>query len=149
MPASFNQRFGKWTLYRQLWKMKWMLALNLFPIVFDLQFLVGVFEEKARLLQWLVFFVSSTRSVHFFCSFVQLLGREENPDFLGSEKQESVSSKLALNHKFFMLPKVEGRPKGPSFAVFFGTMRHFSENFWIPSKDTPLNFWSFRFVKNV
>ena len=29
-------------------------------------FLVGVFEENAQLLQWLVFFVSSTRSVHFF-----------------------------------------------------------------------------------
>ena len=28
---------------------------------------VGVFEEKARLLQWLVFFVSSTRSVQFLC----------------------------------------------------------------------------------
>ena len=31
-------------------------------------FLVGVFEEKARLLPWLVFFVSSTRSVHFLCT---------------------------------------------------------------------------------
>ena len=29
--------------------------------------LVGVSEEKARLLQWLNFFVSSTRSVHFLC----------------------------------------------------------------------------------
>ena len=28
--------------------------------------LVGIIEENARLLQWLVFFVSSTRSVHFF-----------------------------------------------------------------------------------
>ena len=90
-------------------------------------FLVGVFEEKARLLEWLVFFVSSTLSVHFFCSFVQLLGREVNPDFLGSEKQESVG--WSLNHKFFMLPKVLGRPKGPPFAVFFGTMRHFPKIF--------------------
>ena len=38
---------------------------------FGLRFLVGVFEENARLSQWLVFFVSSTQSVHFFCSFVQ------------------------------------------------------------------------------
>ena len=36
-------------------------------------FLVGVFEETAQLLQWQFFFVSSSRSVHFFCSFVQLL----------------------------------------------------------------------------
>ena len=35
-------------------------------------FLNGVFEEKARLLQWVVFFVSSTRSVHFcaLCTFI-------------------------------------------------------------------------------
>ena len=46
----------------------------------------------------------------FFCSFVQLLGREVNPDFLGSEKQESVGSSLALNHKFFMLSKKRGDP---------------------------------------
>ena len=32
-------------------------------------FLVGAFEENARLLQWLVFFVSSTRSVYFFVHF--------------------------------------------------------------------------------
>ena len=82
-------------------------------------FLVGVFEEKARLLQWRSGFSSVQRDQStFFCSFVQLLGREDKPDFLGSEKQESVGSSLALNHKFSMLPKVEGRPKGPPFAVF-------------------------------
>ena len=91
--------------------------------------IVGVFEKKARLLQWLVFFVSSTRSVHFFCSFVQLLGREVNPDFLGSEKQESVGSSLALNHKLFMLPKVEGRPKGSPIAFFSALFDIFFENF--------------------
>ena len=83
-----------------------------------LMFLVGVFEEEARLLQWLVSFVSSTRWIHLFCSFVQLLGREVNPDFLGSEKQESVGSSLALNHKSFMLPKVEGRPEGRPSRFF-------------------------------
>ena len=29
-----------------------------------------------------------------------------------------MGSILALNHKFFMLPKVEARPKGPSFGFF-------------------------------
>ena len=44
-----------------------------------------------------------------------------------------MSSILALNHKFFMLPKVDARPKGFSFRffclVFFGTMQFFFENF--------------------
>ena len=31
-------------------------------------FLAGVFEENARLLQWLLFIVSSMRSVHFLCT---------------------------------------------------------------------------------
>ena len=36
-------------------------------------FLVGVFEENARLLQWLVFFVSSTRSVNFFVHLFNII----------------------------------------------------------------------------
>ena len=36
------------------------------PVVTVTEFLVGVFEEKARLLV-AIFFVSSTRSVHFLC----------------------------------------------------------------------------------
>ena len=48
-----------------------------------------------------------------------------------------------------MLPKVEGRPKGPPFAVFFDTMRHFSDNFWILSKVTPLNFLKFSVCKKT
>ena len=35
--------------------------------------LVGVFEENTRLLQWLVFFVSSTRSVHFFVHLFNII----------------------------------------------------------------------------
>ena len=46
-------------------------------------------------------------------------------------------SSLALNHKFFMLRKVEGGPKGPPFGFFFGTMR----------KGTPLNFSKFSICK--
>ena len=41
-------------------------------------FLVDVFEEKAQLLQWLVFF-RSTRSVHFFVHLCNFLA-EVNPD---------------------------------------------------------------------
>ena len=88
----------------------------------DRRCLVGVFEEKARLLQWLVF-------CHFNAigSFVQLLGWLI---FWGLRKQERVGSSLALNHKFFMLPKVEEKPKGLPFNLrdFSGTMRLFSEN---------------------
>ena len=110
-------------------------------------FLVDVFEEKARLLQWL-FFVSSTRSVHFFCSFVQLLGREVNPDFLGSEKQESMGSSLALNHKvFFMLSKVEGRPKCLPFSFFFQHYAIFFRKFLNSIKGYPLNFLKFSVCK--
>ena len=86
------------------------------------------FRRKSRTLTVTsFFFVSSTRSVHFFSSFVQFFGQEVNPDFLGSEKQESVGSSLALNHKIFMLPKVKGRPKGPPFAVISALCDPFSE----------------------
>ena len=50
-----------------------------------LSFLVGVFEENARLLQWLVFFRQFNAIGPLFCSFVQLLGRLI---FLVPEKQE-------------------------------------------------------------
>ena len=40
-----------------------------------------------------------------------------------------------------MLPKVQVRPKGPPFGVFFGTMRLFFENFRILSKGTRLHFF--------
>ena len=102
---------------------------------------LALIEEKARFFQWLVFFVSSTRSVHFFCSFVQLLGREVNPDLLGFEKQKNVGSSLALNQKLFMLPKVEGRPKGPPFAFCIGTMRHFFRKFLNSIKGYPFEFF--------
>ena len=84
-----------------------------------------------------------------FCSFVQLLDREVNPGYLGSEKQERVRSSLALNHKFFLLPKVEWRKKGSPLCGFFGTMRHFLENIWILSKGAPLNFSKFLVCKKT
>ena len=37
--------------------------------------LVGVFEEKARLLHWLVFFVSLTQSVRFFVHLFNFLAK--------------------------------------------------------------------------
>ena len=45
---------------------------------------------------------------------------------------ESVGSILALNHKFFILPKVQVRPKGPPFG-FFSALCDFFENFRILS----------------
>ena len=46
-------------------------------------------------------------------------------NFPGSEKQEGSNQALTA---FFLLPKVEGRPKGPPFS-FFATVRLFLENF--------------------
>ena len=57
-----------------------------------------------------------------FCSFVQLLGREVNPDSLGSEEQESVGSRLALNRNF-NASKIRGETIGSPFAFFF---RHYA-----------------------
>ena len=56
-----------------------------------------------------------------------LLGLEVNSDFLKTrpEKYANMGSSLALNHKFFMLTKVERRPKGPQLMFFFGTMQLF------------------------
>ena len=82
-----------------------------------------------------------------FCSFVQLLGREVNPDFLGSEKQESVGSSLALNHKFFMLPKVERRPKSAPFAVFSALGDIFPEIFEFYQRVPPWIFEVFGLLK--
>ena len=55
-----------------------------------------------------------------------------------------MGSILALNHKFFMLPKVDARSKvffRLIFFVFFGTMQLFFENFRILSKGNPLHFF--------
>ena len=74
--------------------------------------LVGVFEKKHDS-YWLVFFRQFNAIGPFFLFICSTFW----PTNFLSEKQGSVGSSLALNHKFFMPPKVEGRPKGP-FAVF-------------------------------
>ena len=122
--SSFFRRFSRWHCSKLIWL-----------------FLVGVFEEKERLLQWLVF-------CHFnaigalFCSFVQLFGQFSGVWEAGERGLESRTKP----QNFFMLPKVEGRPKGPSF----GSFRHYA-TFWKLFEffqRVPLEFfWSFRFVK--
>ena len=53
------------------------------------------FRKKARLLQWLVFF----RQFNAIGPLFLLICSTSWPtNFLGSEKQESVGSSLALNH---------------------------------------------------
>ena len=79
-------------------------------------FLVGVFEENARLLQWLGFFRQFNGIGPLVCPFVKLLHQ------LIFRLQDAGSS-LALNHKFFNVFKSN------PFVLFFGTMRLFSENF--------------------
>ena len=79
--------------------------------------LVCLFEEKARPLQWLVFVVSSTRSVHFFVvSFVQLLGREFNTDLSSDIAFQSSdvtfsSSNVAYSKFEYNVFKVRHRPE--------------------------------------
>ena len=113
-PVYCIRVFGQFFL-----KYCWLVGKNVKP------FLVNVSEEKARLLQWLVFVRQFNAIGPLFCSFVQLLGREVNPDFLGSEKQESVSLSLALNHNFYA-SKSREYTKGSPLAVFF---RHYATIF--------------------
>ena len=104
-------------------------------------FLVGVFEEKAQLLQWLVFFRRFNAIGPLFVHLFNFLAERLTRIFWGSEKQERVGSNLALNHKFFMLPKVEGRPKGPPFADFFRHYATFFRKFLNSIKGYPLGFF--------
>ena len=64
-----------------------------------------------------------------------------NFDKISSTKPESVGSILALNHKFFMLPKVQVRPKGAPLSFFRHYVTFFFENYRILSKGTPLHFF--------
>ena len=55
-----------------------------------------------------------------------------------------MGSILALNHKFFMLPKVDARPKvffRLVFVFFSALCDLFFENFRILSKGNPLHFF--------
>ena len=62
-----NQNLGFWR-FLNLRTTSLIIKLLSGPVKNDwMAFLVGVFEENARLLQWLDFFVSSTRSVSFLC----------------------------------------------------------------------------------
>ena len=105
-------------------------------------FLVGVFEEKARLLQWLVFFSSvqrdrSTFFVHLFNFLTERLTRI----FWGLRSRRAWV-------RIFYASKSRGETKGsPLCGFLFGTMRHFSEKFWILSEGIPLNFLKFSVCK--
>ena len=81
--------------------------------------------------------------VHFL-QFVHLFYCSSSTKFL---KPESGDSILALNHKFFMLPKVQQvRPKGPPLG-FFRHSATFLENFRKSSKGTPCIFLKFSVCK--
>ena len=83
--------------------------------------LVGVFEENARLLQWLVFFSSVQRDRSTFCSFVQHHQLE-----LRTSKTYSKRQKLVQNKKIDVqnLENI-GSPLVFFTRIFFGTMRLF------------------------
>ena len=86
--------------------------------------LVGVFEENARLLQWLVFFSSVQRDRSTFCSFVQHHQLE-----LRTSKTYSKRQKLVQNKKIDVqnLENI-GSPLVFFTRIFFGTMRLFLDS---------------------
>ena len=67
-------------------------------------------------------------------------------NFLVSEKQESVGSILAQNHKFFMLPKYSGDQR-VQFLQFFWHYATFFRKVWNFIKGYPLNFLEFSVCK--
>ena len=112
-------------------------------IAVPLFFLVGAFslKEKARLLQWVVFFLFqptiSLWMVHFL-QFVHLFCCSSSTKFL---KPESGGSILALNHNILYFQTYSRWDQRVPPLGFFGTMRLFFENFRILSKGNPLHFF--------
>ena len=98
--------------------------LDSVSVKFLAMFLVGVFEENAQLLQWLVFF----RQFNAFCSlFLFICSTSWPTNFLVFQKHKSVVSILALNHKFLMLQKYSGDQWVPPLRFFFRHYATFSQ----------------------
>ena len=92
-------------------------------------FLVGVFEENARLLQWLVFFVSSTRSVHFFVLLFNIINLN-----YGRPKHTRNARTSSKTKQKYRRPEPR-KHRTPPFGVFHSDFfRHYA---------TFLNFFGF------
>ena len=98
-------------------------------------FLVGVFEENARLLQLLVFFRQFNAIGPLFCSFVQHHELELRTSKTYSTRQNLVQNK---NIDVQNLENLGCPPLMFFTRIFFGTLRLFFEVFWIPPKGLPL-----------
>ena len=100
-------------------------------------FLVGVFEENARLLQWLVFFVSSTRSVHFFVHLFNIINLNYGcSKHTGNVRTSSKTKKNKTDSQ--NLENILRIPLRLSWCFslhgdFFGHYQTF-ESFWIAPK---------------
>ena len=78
---------------------------------------MGVFEENARLLQWLVFFVSSTRSVHFLVHLFNIINLNYGPP-----KHTRNSRTSSKKHSDFLRHNA-------TFLKFFGFHQRVSPSF--------------------
>ena len=95
------------------------------------RFIVGVFEENARLLQWLVFFVSSTRSIHFLVQLFNII----NLNYAPPKHTRNAITSFKTKKSTYRTSKTYDAPRPLVFftPIFFGTMRLF----WIPPKALP------------
>ena len=96
-------------------------------------FLVGVFEENARLLQWLVFFRQFNAMVPLFCSFVQHHQLELRTSKTYSKRQNLIQNK---NIDVQNLENV----KDPLWCFSLGFFRYYAtflKIFSIPPKGLP------------
>ena len=97
--------------------------------------LVGVFGENARLLQWLDFFVSSTRSVHFFVHLFNIINLNFQTDF-----QNIIETREPRPKQKHRRPEPR-KHRTPlwcfSSGFFFGTMRLISIFFGFHQRVSP------------
>ena len=97
------------------------------------------FKENARLLQWLIFFLTSTRSFHFFVHLFNIINLNYGrPEHTGNDRTSSKTALCDFFEVFWIPPKglpfvcsdifqhngCQKIPKGPPFT-FFGSVTLF------------------------
>ena len=99
-------------------------------------FLVGVFEANARLLQLLVFVISSTRSVNFFVHLFNNINLNYERPKHTRNARTSFKTKTSTSRT--------SKTKDPPLAFllgFFSALCDIFEVFWIPPKGLPFVFF--------
>ena len=103
-----------------------------------LWFLVGVFEENARLLQLLVFVISSTRSVNFFVHLFNNINLNYERPKHTRNARTSFKTKTSTSRT--------SKTKDPPLAFllgFFSALCDIFEVFWIPPNGLPFVFFRY------